>query len=103
MSRRPLILSAFLMNTTSHILGGAWRREDAHQHRFNELQHWVDLVKTLEDGDSISRSSPMSSGSTATMKVAGHHTSVAVYRSPPMTRSCCFQHWRRPPNGSAWP
>ncbi len=50
MSRRPLILSAFMMNTTSHILGGAWRREEAQQHRFNELQHWVDLVKTLEDG-----------------------------------------------------
>ena len=50
MSRRPLILSAFMMNTTSHILGGAWRREEAQQHRFNELQHWVDLVKILEDG-----------------------------------------------------
>jgi FMN-dependent oxidoreductase (nitrilotriacetate monooxygenase family) len=50
MTRRPLILSAFLMNTTSHILGGAWRRDEAQQHRFNELQHWVDLVQTLEDG-----------------------------------------------------
>ena len=28
-ARRPLILSAFMMNTTSHILGGAWRREEA--------------------------------------------------------------------------
>ena len=50
MTRRPLILSAFMMNTTSHILGGAWRREEAQQHRFNELSHWVELVKTLEDG-----------------------------------------------------
>ena len=50
MSRRPLILSAFMMNTTSHILGGAWRYDEAQQHRFNELQHWVELVKTLEDG-----------------------------------------------------
>lgn len=49
-ARRPLILSAFMMNTTSHILGGAWRREEAQQHRFNELQHWVELVKILEDG-----------------------------------------------------
>ena len=48
--RRPLILSAFMMNTTSHILGGGWRRKEAQQHRFNELQHWVELVQTLEDG-----------------------------------------------------
>src|SRR5699024_12542239 len=39
-----------MMNTTSHILGGAWRNEQAQQHRFNELQHWVELVQTLEDG-----------------------------------------------------
>ncbi|GAA1138682.1 NtaA/DmoA family FMN-dependent monooxygenase [Nesterenkonia lutea] len=49
MTRRPLILSAFLMNTTSHIIGGAWRREEAEQHRFNELGHWTSLVKKLED------------------------------------------------------
>lgn len=48
MSREPLILSGFVMNTTSHILGGAWRKEEAQQHRFNELQHWVDLVRQLE-------------------------------------------------------
>lgn len=47
-SRSPLILSAFLMNTTSHIIGGAWRRPEAQQHRFNELQHWVSLVQRLE-------------------------------------------------------
>ncbi|MCH8564062.1 NtaA/DmoA family FMN-dependent monooxygenase [Nesterenkonia sp. YGD6] len=49
MARKPLILSAFLMNTTSHIIGGAWRRDDAEQHRFNELSHWTSLVKKLED------------------------------------------------------
>ena len=49
MARQPLILSAFLMNTTSHIIGGAWRREEAEQHRFNELPHWISLVKKLED------------------------------------------------------
>ncbi|WP_218220834.1 NtaA/DmoA family FMN-dependent monooxygenase [Nesterenkonia sp. Act20] len=48
MPRKPLILSAFLMNTTSHIIGGAWRREEAQQHRFNELSHWTSLVKKLE-------------------------------------------------------
>src|SRR5699024_9080619 len=39
-----------MMNTTSHILGGVWRNDEAQQHRFNELQHWVDLVQTLENG-----------------------------------------------------
>lgn len=48
MTRKPLILSAFLMNTTSHIIGGAWRRPEAEQHRFNELGHWVSLVQKLE-------------------------------------------------------
>lgn len=46
---KPLVLSAFLMNTTSHIIGGAWRRDGAQQHRFNELDHWVSLVRQLED------------------------------------------------------
>lgn len=48
MPRPPLILSAFLMNTSSHIIGGAWRRSEAEQHRFNELRHWVSLVQKLE-------------------------------------------------------
>lgn len=48
MAHKPLILSAFLMNTTSHIMGGAWRREEAQQHRFNELSLWTDLVQDLE-------------------------------------------------------
>lgn len=48
MSPKPLILSAFLMNTTSHIMGGTWRRPEAQQHRFNELPHWVSLVQKLE-------------------------------------------------------
>ncbi|GAC67141.1 LLM class flavin-dependent oxidoreductase [Gordonia soli] len=44
----PLRFSAFVMNTTSHILHGAWRIPDARQTDFNSLQHWIDLVKTLE-------------------------------------------------------
>lgn len=49
MPRQPLIFSAFLMNTTSHIIGGAWRREEAEQHHFQELAHWTSLVRKLED------------------------------------------------------
>ena len=49
-TQRPrLLLSAFAMNTTSHILGGQWRHPDAQQHRFNELQLWVDLARELEE------------------------------------------------------
>lgn len=47
--RPRLLLSAFLMNTSSHILGGMWRHPQAQQHRFNELNLWVDLAKKLED------------------------------------------------------
>ncbi|WP_345600377.1 LLM class flavin-dependent oxidoreductase, partial [Thermocatellispora tengchongensis] len=47
--RPRLLLSAFLMNTTSHILGGQWRHPEAQQHRFNELSLWTDLARQLED------------------------------------------------------
>ncbi|GED99381.1 LLM class flavin-dependent oxidoreductase [Gordonia crocea] len=51
MSSRPLLrLSAFVMNTTSHILHGAWRRPEAQQHNFNSLEHWVSLARKLEEG-----------------------------------------------------
>jgi len=49
-SPAPLSFSAFVMNTTGHITQGTWRRPDAQQHRFNELDHWVELAKTLERG-----------------------------------------------------
>lgn len=46
---KPLRFSAFVMNTTSHILHGAWRVPDARQIDFNSLEHWIDLAKTLEE------------------------------------------------------
>ena len=36
------------MATTSHILEGQWRRPDAQQHRFDELELWTDLARRLE-------------------------------------------------------
>lgn len=49
-TERPrLLLSAFAMNTTSHILGGQWRHPAAEQHRFNDLRLWTDLARTLEE------------------------------------------------------
>ncbi|EMY34848.1 luciferase-like monooxygenase [Arthrobacter crystallopoietes BAB-32] len=48
-TRPRLLLSGFLMNTPSHILGGQWRHPQAQQHRFNELSLWTDLARQLED------------------------------------------------------
>lgn len=50
MSAPPLHFSAFVMNTTSHILQGVWRRPEAAQTNFNSLDHWVHLAKVLERG-----------------------------------------------------
>jgi alkanesulfonate monooxygenase SsuD/methylene tetrahydromethanopterin reductase-like flavin-dependent oxidoreductase (luciferase family) len=50
MSTPHLHFSAFVMNTTSHILQGLWRQPDAGQTEFNSLEHWVRLAKTLERG-----------------------------------------------------
>ena len=44
----PLRFAAFVMNTTSHILHGAWRAPEAQQTNFNDLDHWISLAKTLE-------------------------------------------------------
>ncbi|KRB80079.1 oxidoreductase [Nocardioides sp. Root190] len=53
--RKRLIFNAFVMNTTSHIHHGQWRRPDAHQHDFNDVETWIDLARLLEDAkfDSI--------------------------------------------------
>ncbi len=47
--RPRLLLSAFVMNTNSHIMGGQWRHPQAQQHRFNDLQLWTDLARQLEE------------------------------------------------------
>lgn len=49
-SVRPLHFAAFVMNTTGHIVQGTWRRPTARQSDFNDLEHWVDLARTLERG-----------------------------------------------------
>ncbi|MDL9938800.1 LLM class flavin-dependent oxidoreductase [Gordonia sp. ABSL1-1] len=47
---KPLHYAAFVMNTTSHILQGLWRTDDARQTDFNSLEHWVGLARELERG-----------------------------------------------------
>lgn len=46
----PLLFNAFLMNTGSHIQHGQWRHPEARQAEFNDLQLWLDLARTLEEG-----------------------------------------------------
>lgn len=48
--RPPLRYAAFVMDTVSHIQHGLWRHTDAQQHRFDELDVWLDLARTLERG-----------------------------------------------------
>jgi long-chain alkane monooxygenase len=43
-----LFFNAFVMNTSSHIHHGQWRRPDARQVDFNDVGVWIDLAETLE-------------------------------------------------------
>jgi FMN-dependent oxidoreductase (nitrilotriacetate monooxygenase family) len=45
---KRFFFNAFVMNTTSHIHHGQWRRPDARQANFNDVEVWIDLAKTLE-------------------------------------------------------
>ena len=47
-ARTPLRFNAFVMNTTSHIHHGQWRRPDAGQTEFTDVNTWIDLARTLE-------------------------------------------------------
>lgn len=47
---RPLHYAAFVMNTASHIIHGVWRDPSGDQIRFNDLDVWVSLARTLEAG-----------------------------------------------------
>jgi long-chain alkane monooxygenase len=49
MTRDTLFFNAFVMNTTSHIHHGQWRRPDARQSSFNDLETWLGLARTLEE------------------------------------------------------
>lgn len=46
---KRLFFNAFVMNTSSHIHHGQWRRPDARQVHFDDVELWVDLAHTLED------------------------------------------------------
>ncbi|GAB3616030.1 LLM class flavin-dependent oxidoreductase [Okibacterium endophyticum] len=47
-ARTPLHFNAFVMNTNSHIQHGQWRRPDAGQVDFNDVNTWIELARLLE-------------------------------------------------------
>lgn len=49
-SKKQILLNAFDMNSVGHINHGLWTHPRDESHRFNELNYWTDLAKTLEQG-----------------------------------------------------
>ncbi|KAK5657518.1 hypothetical protein OQA88_3090 [Cercophora sp. LCS_1] len=46
--KKSLIVNAFVMMCSGHQSPGLWRHPDDESWRFNEVEHWVELAKTLE-------------------------------------------------------
>lgn len=46
---RPLLFSAFLLNSVSHIMHGLWVDPNARNTQFNRLGHWTNLARELEE------------------------------------------------------
>lgn len=47
---KQILLNAFDMNSVGHINHGLWTHPRDQSHRFNELNYWTELAKTLEQG-----------------------------------------------------
>ena len=48
-AQKPLHFNAFVMNTNSHIQHGQWRRPDARQVDFEDVDLWIELAHILEE------------------------------------------------------
>ncbi|KAK1149679.1 hypothetical protein N8T08_005232 [Aspergillus melleus] len=46
--RKKLILNAFVEMCSGHQSPGLWRHPEDESHRFNDIDHWVELAKLLE-------------------------------------------------------
>ncbi|KAL1988315.1 hypothetical protein VTN96DRAFT_9998 [Rasamsonia emersonii] len=46
--RKSLIINAFVMMCSGHQSPGLWQHPDDESWRFNDVEHWVELAKTLE-------------------------------------------------------
>lgn len=49
-TKKKILLNAFDMNSVGHINHGLWAHPRDESHRFNALNYWIDLAKTLERG-----------------------------------------------------
>ncbi|CAL5874322.1 uncharacterized protein PFLUO_LOCUS8618 [Penicillium psychrofluorescens] len=47
--RKSLILNAFVEMCSGHQSPGLWRHPEDESHRFNDVDHWTELAKLLED------------------------------------------------------
>lgn len=47
---KPVRMNAFVMNTVAHQSPGLWRHPRDQSHRYNQLNHWISIAKTLERG-----------------------------------------------------
>ncbi|KAL2216090.1 luciferase-like domain-containing protein [Thermoascus aurantiacus ATCC 26904] len=47
-TRKSLILNAFVEMCSGHQSPGLWRHPDDESHRFNDINHWIELAKLLE-------------------------------------------------------
>ncbi|OKL64193.1 hypothetical protein UA08_01009 [Talaromyces atroroseus] len=48
--KKPWILNAFAMFTPGHLSAGLWKHPDDQAGDFTNLDYWIDLAKTLEEG-----------------------------------------------------
>ncbi|KAI2468482.1 Nitrilotriacetate monooxygenase component A/pristinamycin IIA synthase subunit A [Annulohypoxylon bovei var. microspora] len=44
------ILNAFSMSTPGHLAAGLWRHPRNHSSEYKDIEYWINLAKTLEDG-----------------------------------------------------
>ncbi|KAK3317532.1 luciferase-like domain-containing protein [Cercophora scortea] len=47
--KKSLIINAFVEMCSGHQSPGLWRHPDDQSHRFNDIEHWVELAKLLEE------------------------------------------------------
>lgn len=47
--KKSLVLNAFVEMCSGHQSPGLWRHPDDESWRFNEISHWVELAKLLEE------------------------------------------------------
>lgn len=47
--KKQLILNAFVESCSGHQSPGLWQHPDDESSKFNDLDHWIDLAKRLEE------------------------------------------------------